>query len=328
MNFVSDLAKLFLIELETVSKNAAEIRLIFHPFVRNSLNHSDDQRRCHLKKPAVYYHVTSNTPIERLENFLAHINTRTELATFLAKAAQQYFQKSGVNFLVVYENKFVSNRNLAQMCSKDLETGVHGLQTTNQLILLNTVEVAKKDTKRDLTIKASNTDIVVQLIHFYEFIPANTTVNISGQFANIGELHCYLGDKRSKALFGWYAFQGMDGCGTFRGKGLATQFKFFKKCDEDILTAFSDFGTTPEIPDKMVDQMERFICLIYGNSSNKNIKDLRYLMSVKDGLDAKSLPPTKGTLIPHVSRAYYQTLMGKLRINPQPKTPDPKMYHW
>lgn len=51
-------------------------------------------------------------------------------------------------------------------------------------------------------------------------------------------------------------------------------------------------------------------------------------MSVKDGKDANQLPPTKATLIPHVSRAYYQTLLQKQSINPELNIPDPTNYHW
>lgn len=51
-------------------------------------------------------------------------------------------------------------------------------------------------------------------------------------------------------------------------------------------------------------------------------------MSVKDGKDAHHLPPTKSTLIPHVSRAYYQTLLGKHPVNTQLKIPGPTNYHW
>lgn len=205
---VSDLANLFLSQLTTTSNNSSEIRLIFHPFVKNSLNESADHKKSLLRKAAIYYHISNNTPIRNLDNFLAHKNTRIELATFLAKAARKHFQDSEIRFLVAYENKFASNRPLADICSKNFETGLHNLQETNQLILLNAVDVARKNSNRNLTIKASNTDIVIQLIEVYEYIPPNSTVNISGQLLSIGDLHSNLGDKYSKAILGWYAFQG------------------------------------------------------------------------------------------------------------------------
>lgn len=204
---VSDLTDLFLAALTTTSNNSSEIRLVFHPFVQNSLNESADWKKA-AKKPAIHIHINNNTPIKKLENFMAHINTRMELATFLAKAALNYFQGSQLSFLVAYENKLESNRPLADICTKSLETGVHDLETTAQLILLNAIDIARKNSDRNLTVKASSTDIVVQLIDSYENIPPNTAVDISGQLLNIGDLHSRLGNKHSKALFGWYALQG------------------------------------------------------------------------------------------------------------------------
>lgn len=64
----------------------------------------------------------------------------------------------------------------------------------------------------------------------------------------------------------------MDDTGAFRSKGVATQFKFFKKCDDNILKAFSNFGVTTQVPDDIIVQMERYVCLLYGNSYDKNIK--------------------------------------------------------
>lgn len=51
-------------------------------------------------------------------------------------------------------------------------------------------------------------------------------------------------------------------------------------------------------------------------------------MSVKDGKDAIYLPPTLGTLIPHIHRAYYRTILVKHGINPQFEAPDPTEYYW
>lgn len=59
--------------------------------------------------------------------------------------------------------------------------------------------------------------------------------------------------------------------GTFYGKGVKTQFNAFLKADDDILYAFKNFGTTLEIPDDLIQQVERFICLLYGRN-RKTIK--------------------------------------------------------
>lgn len=62
--------------------------------------------------------------------------------------------------------------------------------------------------------------------------------------------------------------------GAFRGKGLITQFKSFKKSDEEILNAFSNFGTTLQIPENIVAQMKRYVCFLYGNNYDKTIKGI------------------------------------------------------
>lgn len=209
---VCDLANMFVSLLTTTSNKYSEVRLIFHPFVQNSLKETEDQKCNSSQKVPIYYHAANNTPIKNIENFLAHVNTRIELATFLAKKALNHFQGSEKRFLVAYENKFAANCPLADMCSTNLETGIHNLEETNHLILLNAVDVAQMNSNRNLTIKATNTDVVVQLIDLYKSVPPITTVNISGQLVNIGDLHFRLGDKYSKALLGWYAFQGKHWC--------------------------------------------------------------------------------------------------------------------
>lgn len=47
------------------------------------------------------------------------------------------------------------------------------------------------------------------------------------------------------------------------------------KSDDDIQNAFSDFGTTLEIDDNIIKQMERFICLLYhGKAYERGIKGI------------------------------------------------------
>lgn len=50
-------------------------------------------------------------------------------------------------------------------------------------------------------------------------------------------------------------------------------------------------------------------------------------MSVADGKDNSKLPPTRGTLIPHVFRAFWLTMMWKNSIGPSP-LPSPTDFYW
>lgn len=51
-------------------------------------------------------------------------------------------------------------------------------------------------------------------------------------------------------------------------------------------------------------------------------------MSVVKGREGKNLPPTFGTLIPHVFRAFYSALVSKLAITLLPEIPPPTDYYW
>lgn len=64
----------------------------------------------------------------------------------------------------------------------------------------------------------------------------------------------------------------MKGQGTFYGKGIKTQSQAFLKADDDIKLAFSQFRESLEIPEDLVVQMQKYICLLYLKKAGKNIK--------------------------------------------------------
>lgn len=51
-------------------------------------------------------------------------------------------------------------------------------------------------------------------------------------------------------------------------------------------------------------------------------------MSVVEAKDGNKLPPTLGTLTPHIYRAYYQVLICKLSMIPYPNIPEATDYYW
>lgn len=51
-------------------------------------------------------------------------------------------------------------------------------------------------------------------------------------------------------------------------------------------------------------------------------------MSAGGGKEGKHLPPTAGTLIPHVYRAFYSALASKAAITLRPEIPHPVLFYW
>lgn len=60
--------------------------------------------------------------------------------------------------------------------------------------------------------------------------------------------------------------------GTFYGKGVKTQFNTFQKADDEIISAFRDFGTNLKIPENLIIQIERFVCMLYPKKNQNKIR--------------------------------------------------------
>lgn len=95
-------------ELNNVSQNYSEVRILFSRFVPNSLNESRYWPSS-FKRATIRYHVSEKTPIKKLDLFLAHIDTRVELTEFLGNKLLQSFSVSEIKVVVGYGNKFYSN---------------------------------------------------------------------------------------------------------------------------------------------------------------------------------------------------------------------------
>ena len=95
-----------------------------------------------------------------------------------------------------------------------------------------------------------------------------------------------LGNDKAKALLGWYAFKGTHNTGAFARKGVTSHFKAFMACNTPILDAFTAFGKTIDVPEWVVNQMERYICILYkpsGNAIPKSVKKLWSAIFAQNG---------------------------------------------
>lgn len=200
-----DLANVFLTEVKKISESYSEIRLIFPQYMENSVEESSNESRSVIKKAPIHYHVNSATPIKNVEQFLQHIKTRSELTKFLGDAVLNDFKHSRKNVLVAYHNKFLTNVSMSDVVSSaELFQVNHTLEGAEQIILLNAVDIAKKDANRKLCVYAKDDNTLVLLTSFYEIIPSATF------FCNeeIGAIYQIFGKTKAKALLGWHAFKG------------------------------------------------------------------------------------------------------------------------
>lgn len=204
IKIVQDLANEFITELKKISEGYSEIRLIFPQYMDNSVKESSVESRLVLKKAPIHYHVNSATPIKNVEQFLHHIRTRSELTKFLGDAVLEDFKYSKKKVLVAYHNKFLANVSMSDIVSTAERFHHHTLEGAEQLILLNAMDIAKKDVNRKLCVYAKDDNTLVLLTSFYENIPFATL------FCNqeVGVIYQIFGKLKAKALLGWHAFKG------------------------------------------------------------------------------------------------------------------------
>ena len=264
---------------------------------------------------------------------MSHIGTKDELTSYLAQKILHYYKGNPKKVLVMYRTTIQANYDISDVVSMpEMKTGHHSLEEGDQLVILNAYDIKLKYDNPILDIFSVDTDVFILLIGTYAVLPPKTSLlrTMKGAKISIRDCFCKLGRSRAEALIGWYAFKGSDNTGSFATKGVATQFNSFMECDDDILDGFAVFGLTQKIPDLVFRQMERYVCLLYSQANiiPDNVKDLRWMLFAQRGKEGQQLPPTLGTLKPHVERAYFMALVWKSLSKPCPMIPPATDYSW
>lgn len=308
-----------------------EIRVVFDQYIPGSLKETTrDKRTC--KTPPIHYHVHDGTDIKNIKAFLSHIKTKAELTKYLSDKLIKYYQGKSQKVVVIHHTVMEATCPLSDVVSMpEMTPGQHHLEEGDQLVLLNAFDVMHKNPHTTLDIFSVDTDVFVLLTGHFPLLPKSTTLlRKKGERISIHESYLRLGPKKAEALIGWYTFKGTDNTGSFAGKGVLTHFKAFLQSDDDILDAFSTFGLVNDLPNGIIDQMERYLCLLYktGGISECTLRELRWALFAQKGKEGQQLPPTLGTLIPHTYRAFYMARVWKLSQKPCPQIPSPTNYYW
>jgi hypothetical protein len=130
------------------------------------------------------------------------------------------------------------------------------------------------------------------------------------------------------ALLGLHAFTGCDTVSAFAGHGKIRSMKLMAKTQENV-KLFAELGKTFQLSEELVNNLQEFVCKMYG----KQIADidlLRYKLycSKKGKCEIERLPPCMAALRQHCLRANYQTCIWRLCQEQTPFIPSPSDYGW
>ena len=314
-----DLAELFLCQLRSKCDGYDEVRLVFDRYVSDSLKWLTREGRNKGVK-STQYRINDSTIIKgvKLKDLLSDINTKSDLTSYLAeKCLSQWID---TNFMVTFQTTTRGNTDVPENLVH------HDHEEADTMILLHASTI-EKDAKLD--IYASDTDILLQLVHRYPNLPYDTYFLGKSDTVSIKDHHEYLGEKRAAAIIGFHAFTGCDVTGKFAGRSKEKCFKKFLEADDEILRALANLGATENLPgEEDLRNLERFVCFLYDSTKIDQVKNLRWYLYSRKQAQGENLPPTMGALLEHFKRAHYTAMVYMRNLISVQDLPLPENYGW
>ena len=115
----------------------------------------------------------------------------------------------------------------------------HSHEETDTLIVLQSIDVAKSNPFCQLYVACSDTDVLLLLLYFYLQICNNTIFHTITREVDVGCTYSALGNEKSKALLGAYAFNGCDLTRRVTGFSKTTCFDRFLKSNSIVHEVFA-----------------------------------------------------------------------------------------
>jgi hypothetical protein len=208
--------------------------------------------------------------------------------------------------------------------SKYTDRKSHNHEEADQLIVLHALDAIKKG---DVHIYAADTDISVMLLDMCANRNYSNTIyqhTRQGRF-DINELCRIIGTEKCKGLIGFHNFKGTDWGGKFIGVSTSRWTKAYLNLDKDndIVSTFQKFGTQSELNTDDYDNVQQFVCMIYSKSKDfMDVGALRWHLFQTHNYVSEKLPPTFGSLVPHIKRCNAMSRVYKSYVCAKPSDVD------
>ena len=121
-------------------------------------------------------------------------------------------------------------------------------------------------------------------------------------------LYDKLGQRHASVILGFQALTGSNMSERFAGRTKEWCFKVFMACDDNILNALESLGCR-DLLQELYDQLEGFVCQLYKFEVYTKMNELRWFLYSSRAVEEESLPPTTGSLTPHIQWALYVAMI-------------------
>ena len=222
------------------------------------------------QRPAISYRITDSTNIFKvtMKKLLAHVNTKMELSSYLARKTLEQGQSR--------EKRVIAWSNQCQASHQEMSHLSNDQEETDTKLILHALDATNAGAT-DLQIHSPDTDVLVRALRRYPQLCENTVfVNGATQRRRMIPLKLIydaLGEERAAALPGFYAMSGADNPGSFRGKEKPTCWKAFCQSTEDVIAAFTELGTASNVSNAT---LSGIVCNLYlPNTHFTRVEDVR-----------------------------------------------------
>ena len=185
----------------------------------------------------------------------------------------------------------------------------------------------------NIVIHSPDTDVAVIAISLSHSVSAHlyfvTGVKNKARIIDLTAITFSLGMRVSNAMIGLHTFTGCDSTSAFYGRGKRKALSIMR-ASEDFTNAFIELGDEFSPSDSLIDQLQVFVCCLYGQTKSVEVNDARYKIFclASSSPCEQSMPPTKDALIQHTKRAAYQAAIYRRSLQPIINIPNPDGHGW
>ncbi|MES9950704.1 MAG: hypothetical protein ABW118_17235 [Candidatus Thiodiazotropha sp.] len=199
-------------------------------------------------------------------------------------------------------------------------------------------------TTTHIIIRSPDTDVLVLLLKYAQqlgpVVLFDTGTSDKRRLINVKQIIEVKGSDLCSILPALHCFTGCDTVSSFVRRGKITPLKALQKYP-DFIQVFECLGKDANSSDTLIDDLERFVCRMYGKPGYSSVNKLRYdsfsksyqgksgqVLSAFDGIDLSLLPPCRASLEMHVQRANHQAFVWCHAHEQFPNVPNPEGHGW
>jgi len=158
---------------------------------------------------------------------------------------------------------------------------------------------------KNAVVRTPDTDILVILLYHAHTISLTIYLDTGSgkhrKLINLSDLAASLGESYCKTLLGFYVFTGEDCTSSFKGKGKVAPLKKLEK-NPRFHKCFQQLGDDWNVNADVLKEVEKFTCLMYGQSRETSVDSARVKLLRKMVGDGEKLTEVNRKTFTNIER--------------------------